>query len=129
MPLVTDSCPSVKASQFNPFRVLIVTLATVHAVAMAESVPKSLLEQMRKIAAETIRFMSTSPTPQGLYDFECRLVGRLRQVGLVRKERTGSYVYSRKPRNSVQILSGGGRQEWQRLVWVLLSVEAGVMSR
>jgi hypothetical protein len=82
MPLVTESCPEVKPPRFAPFQIMLMSLATKRAVVLKELIHKLLLEKTDQIVDGVVRFMLTSPTPHGMFEFENSLADQLRQIGL-----------------------------------------------
>lgn len=145
MPVVTQSRPAVKPPQFTPLQMMVVAAVSQRSLSLAESLRNLLCENVGLLVDLTLVFMSTAPTPQGMFDFECRLADRLRQAGLEvmqfalnhlepdaaedmpRRVRRGSAEYSRKGRKTRH--RGGvacrfGMLEWQRWSYEPLSEES-----
>ena len=81
MPVVTQSCPSVKTPRFTPLQLMVVTAVSKRTVNLAELLRNLLWENVSRLVDLTLLFMSTAPTPQGMWDFECRLADQLREAG------------------------------------------------
>lgn len=145
MPLVTQSHPAVKTPQFTPLQMMMVAAVSKRSVSLAELLRNLLCDNVSRLVDLTLLFMSTAPTPQGMFDFECRLADGLRQAGLEvmqfavnhlepdaaedmpRRVRRGSEEYSRKGRKTRH--RGGvacrfGMLEWQRWSYEPLSEES-----
>lgn len=145
MPLVTQSRPLVKTPQFTPLQLMVVAAVSKRSVNLSELLRNLLWENVGRLVDLTLLFMSTAPTPQGMFDFECRLADRLRQAGLEvmqfavnhlepdaaedmpRRVRRGSEEYSRKGRKTRH--RGGvacrfGMLEWQRWSYEPLAEES-----
>ena len=118
MPLVTQSCPAVKTPQVTPLQMMLVAAVSQRSVNLAEMLRNLLWENVGRLVDLTLLFISTAPTPQGMFDFECRLADQLREAGLEvlqfavnhlepdaaedlpQRVRRGSEEYSRKGRQT-----------------------------
>lgn len=82
MSVVSQSPPAVKRTSYSPFQVMLIVLASQQTVLLAEAQRRILLESMQGLIDSVLRFMTKSPTPGGMFEFERELAESLRELGL-----------------------------------------------